>query len=110
MSNFNYAKANQLEILYKYQQGILNAYVEVLNNLNEIEYVEKIKKLTFDKNLQYQQSIQTSLDLYKSARASYLDVLLSQQNALQSNIDLINATKRSMILKVKLYKSLGGGW
>jgi NodT family efflux transporter outer membrane factor (OMF) lipoprotein len=110
MSNFNYAKANQLEILYKYQQSILNAYVEVLNNLNEIEYVEKIKKLTFDKNLQYQQSIQTSLDLYKSARASYLDVLLSQQNALQSNIDLINATKRSMILKVKLYKSLGGGW
>lgn len=110
ISNFNFAKANQLEALYKYQQSILSAFVEVLNQLNEIHYQEKIKKLTFDKNLQYQQSIQTSLDLYKSARASYLDVLLSQQNALQSNIDLINATKQSMILKVKLYKSLGGGW
>ena len=49
-------------------------------------------------------------ELYKAARASYLEVLIAQQSALQSNLELINITKRQRMATITIYKALGGGW
>jgi outer membrane protein TolC len=48
--------------------------------------------------------------LYKSARVPYLDVIVAQQNALQSNLELINIAKREKITAMNVFKSIGGGW
>ena len=55
-------------------------------------------------------SVETSNDLYKSGRANYLEVLLAQQNSLQTKVELINTNKRQRIATVIIYKALGGGW
>ncbi len=56
------------------------------------------------------QSINTSSELFKSGRATYLEVITAQKNALQSQIELINIKKQQYAAVIGLYKSLGGGW
>jgi outer membrane protein TolC len=66
--------------------------------------------LAIQKNKEDKNAVESAFSLYKSARATYLDVLLTQQNALQSEIELVNTARRLKIANIKLYKSLGGGW
>ena len=55
-------------------------------------------------------SVETSTDLYKSSQATYLEVLLTQQNLLQAQLELVNTAKRKRVATINIYKALGGGW
>jgi outer membrane protein TolC len=109
-AHFNKAKASQLNALYRYQQSILNGFVEVSNELQNLENLKEINILKKQQKEVLGQSVTTAQDLYRATRATYLEVLLTQQNFLQSQIELIEAGKRQQIARVKLYKALGGGW
>ncbi len=109
-AQFNTAKANQLSAMYDYQKKILNAYVEVSNELSNIKNLQSINTLKKQQSDVLKQSIEASKVLYKSARASYLEVLTAQQNALQTNLELIEVVRQKWIATVKIYKALGGGW
>ena len=109
-AQFNTAKANQLSAMYNYQKTILNGYVEVVNELSNIENLKQINALKKQQNEMLIQSVETSTELYKSAKANYLEVLLSQQNSLQTKLELISVKKRQKIAIVNIYKALGGGW
>jgi multidrug efflux system outer membrane protein len=109
-AQFNTAKANQLTAMYNYQETILNGYVEVANELSNIKNLEQIHSRKKQQSEALKQSVETSDELYKSARATYLEVLIAQQNALQANLELIDVIKRQRIATVKIYKALGGGW
>ncbi|AMK77055.1 MULTISPECIES: efflux transporter outer membrane subunit [Methylomonas] len=107
---FNTAQANQLSAMYRYQKTILNAYVEVANQLSSIKSLQQISTLKKQQSEALKQSVESSSELYKAARASYLEVLIAQQSALQSNLELINVTKRQRMVTITIYKALGGGW
>lgn len=109
-AQFNNAEAHQLTAMHHYQKTILNAYVEVFNELSNINNLQKINTLKKQQNEVLQQSVETSGLLYKYGRANYLEVLIAQRNALQSNLELINFSKQLRIATVKIYKALGGGW
>ncbi len=109
-AQFNKAEANQLTAMYHYQKTILNAYVEVANELSNIHNLQKINTLKKQQNEVLQQSVETSHLLYRYGRASYLEVLIAQRNALQSSLELIGFAKQLRIAGVKIYKALGGGW
>lgn len=109
-AQFANAKANQLAAMYHYQNVILNGYVEVANELSKLENLKKVyslKKLQSDLLVE---SVETSNELYKSAKANYLEVLLAQQNSLQTQLELIDVIKRQKMATVNVYKALGGGW
>lgn len=109
-AQFRTAKANQLKAMYNYQKTILNGYVEVVNELSKIQKLEEINSLKTQQSDLLTLSVETSNDLYMSGRATYLEVLLAQQNSLQTKLDLINTNKRQRIAVVTIYKALGGGW
>ncbi|MGZ8158640.1 MAG: efflux transporter outer membrane subunit [Methylobacter sp.] len=109
-AQFNTAKANQLTAMYNYQKTILNAYVEVANELSNIQNLQQINALKKQQSEVLKQAVDTSNELYKYARASYLEVLIAQQNALQANLELIQATKQQRLSTINIYKALGGGW
>jgi outer membrane protein, multidrug efflux system len=109
-AQFNTAKANQLTAMYNYQKTILNAYVEVANELSNIQNLQQINSLKKQQSNILKKSVETSNELYKYARASYLEVLIAQQSALQSNLELIHVTKQQRISTIRIYKALGGGW
>lgn len=48
--------------------------------------------------------------LFRSARADYIEVLLTQREALDSKIDLVEIRLKQLLAKVNLYRALGGGW
>jgi len=109
-ARFNTAQANQLTAMYNYQKTVLNAYVEVANQLSNIQNLQQINTLKTQQSEVLKQSVATANELYKYARASYLEVLIAQQSALQSNLELINVTKQQRLSTINIYKALGGGW
>ncbi|MFA7274175.1 MAG: TolC family protein [Crocinitomicaceae bacterium] len=104
------ANAKQIQAVYNYERTILNAYVEVVNQQTKISNLEKSYAL---KSLQVEalnQSIDISTNLFKSARADYMEVLLTQRDALDSKFELIETKRQLMNATVNIYRALGGGW
>jgi outer membrane protein, multidrug efflux system len=109
-AQFNNAKANQIEAMYKYQKTVLNAYVEVTNELSNIHNLEIIYKLKTEEVSTLDSSITIATDLFKFGRANYYEVLMTQRSSLVSKLELVTAKKRQYNTTVNLYKALGGGW
>ena len=55
-------------------------------------------------------SIQISNTLFKSARADYLEILLTQEEVIESQFELIEIKKQQLNAVVNTYRALGGGW
>ena len=109
-AEFNKAKAYQLEAMYDYQKAILNGYVEVSNemsNINNLQQAYDQKSKAVDA---LTKAIDISSDLFKSGRANYFEVLMTQREALDSKLELIEAKKHQLNAVTNIYKALGGGW
>lgn len=104
------ANAFQLETLYNYQQSILNAFMEVHNEMQRINNLRQDFDVKSKKVDKLYSSVKTSSALYRSGRANYLEVLFTQQNALQSRLEQVETRRELWISAVNLYKALGGGW
>ncbi|MFT3827081.1 MAG: TolC family protein [Chitinophagaceae bacterium] len=104
------ANAKQIQAAYNYERTILNAYVEVANQLAKIGNLEKSYDLKSKQVEALTQSINISNDLFKSARADYMEVLMTQRDALESKFELIETKKAQLNAMVNIYQALGGGW
>ncbi|QHS63614.1 TolC family protein [Chitinophaga agri] len=109
-AEFNSANARQLQALYNYERTILNAYVEVSTQLSNISNLEKSYDLKSKQVDALTKSIDISNDLFKSARADYLEVLMTQRDALDSKLELVETKKSQLSAVVNIYRGLGGGW
>lgn len=104
------ANARQIQAIYNYERTILNAYMEVANQLSRISNFSKSYDTKSKEVDILNKSVTISNQLFKSARADYMEVLLTQREALESKIDLIEIKMKQMNAKVNIYKALGGGW
>lgn len=109
-ANYYSATSKQIQAVYRYEQTILNAYVEIVNQLSNISNLEKSLDLKSKQVLALTQSIDISTGLFKSARADYMEVLLTQRDALESKFELIETKMKRMNAMVDIYRALGGGW
>ena len=109
-ATYNTANAKQIQAVYNYEKTILNAYVEVANQLAKIENMKNIYELKSKQVDALNQSVTISNDLFRSARADYMEVLLTQRDALESKFDLVEAKMQQMNAMVSIYHALGGGW
>lgn len=104
------ANAKQLQSVYNYERTILNAYMEVSTQLSKIDNLGKSYELKSKQVDALTNSINIANDLFKSARANYLEVLMTQRDALDSKLELIETKKAQLSAVVNVYKALGGGW
>lgn len=104
------ANAEQIQVVYNYERTILNAYIEVANQLSNISNLEKGYSLKSQEVQALTESINISNDLFKSARADYMEVLMTQRDALESKFELIETKQQQMSAFVNMYQALGGGW
>lgn len=109
-AEFNSANARQLQALFNYEKTILNAYLEVSNQLSKIDNLGKSYDLKSQQVAALNRSIDVSNDLFKSARVDYFEVLMTQRDALESKLELIETKKEQLNAAVHIYKDLGGGW
>lgn len=109
-ARFREASAHQLATVLTYQQRIITGHVEVMNELSNLGKLREAGDLRRQRNDVLQASVDISRELYRNAKAGYLEVLLAQQNALAANLELVDVQKRQRFAVVDLYKALGGGW
>ena len=80
------------------------------NQLAKISNLEKSYDLKAQEVEALTQSIDISNNLFRSARADYMEVLLTQRDALESRFELIETKMQQMNAMVNIYRALGGGW
>jgi len=107
---FKNANAIQVEAMYNYQKAILNGFVEVATELSNVNNLDQFYKLKTKQVESLTKSIEISNDLFKSARATYLEVLMTQRDALEAKLELVDAKKKQFSAVTNIYKALGGGW
>lgn len=110
-AEFKTANAAQMESFYNYQKTILNGYVEVYNEVARIRNLEKMVEFRTQEVTSLNEAIGISSDLFKTGKATYVEVLMtSQKSALESKFQLIVTKKRQFNAMIDIYKALGGGW
>ncbi|CAA7194604.1 TolC family protein [Chryseobacterium potabilaquae] len=104
------ANAKQIQAVYHYEQTILGAYIEVANQLSKIHNLESSFEIKSQEVDALTKSIDISNDLFKYARADYMEVLLTQRDALESKFELVEKKVNQLKASVAIYRALGGGW
>lgn len=104
------ANAKQLQAVYDYERTVLGAYIEVANQVSNITNLENTYALEARQVQALEESINISTVLFKSARADYMEVLMTQRDALESKFELVETKKQQMNAMVNIYQALGGGW
>ena len=109
-AEFASANGRQLQALYNYDRTVLNAYLEVSNQLSKIQNLQKGYDLKSKQVDALNTSIDVSNDLFKSARVDYFEVLMTQRDALEAKLELVDTKKEQLNAAVHVYRDLGGGW
>lgn len=107
---FSTANALQIEAVYQYQKTVLNGFVEVANQINNVQNLQASYLLKSKEAALLNSAIDVSADLLKFAKANYLEVLTAQKEAIATKLELIEIKKQQYNAISNLYKSLGGGW
>ena len=106
---FKSARADQVAAIYRYQQKVLKAYVEVVNELSHVRNMGQSYALKSRQVEALSDSATLSAQLFDSARADYTEVLLTQREAIEAGIDLVEIKQAQLTAMVKAYKAIGGG-
>jgi len=104
------ADAYQTQTVLTYEQTLLKAYTDVLNEVSNIRNMQQ----AFDKKKRevvlLEESIGTANMLFKYAKATYVEVLLTQEEKLNAERELVEVKMNLVGSKIDLYRALGGGW
>jgi multidrug efflux system outer membrane protein len=104
------AEAQEHEMLLTYEQTIMSAFQEVSNSLvayqKSHEFREQQERLT----AAAEDADRLSKVLYQHGGASYLQVLISENNEFSAELNLAQAQLNERLALVQLYNALGGGW
>jgi outer membrane protein, multidrug efflux system len=109
-ADYKNANAKQIQSAFEYEQTIIKAYQEVSTQLSKMSNLEQEYQLKNEQVDLLKESITVANQLFQSARADYMEVLLTQRDALEARTALIETKKEQMLTMVNLYKALGGGW
>ncbi|MCB0510764.1 MAG: TolC family protein, partial [Bacteroidetes bacterium] len=109
-AEYKNANSKQIQAAFEYEQAIINGYREVVIQISKIDNMQKNYELKKQQVELLTQSIEIANDLFQSARADYMEVLLTQRDALEAKMNLIASKKEQMKATIDLYRALGGGW
>ncbi len=109
-ANYYSAGSKQIQAVHNYERTVLKAYIEVANQLSNITNISNSYDLKAGQVEALTASIEISTGLFKSARADYMEVLMTQRDALEAKFELVETKMLRMKAQVALYKALGGGW
>lgn len=92
-----------------YRQSIMNAVGEVSDAMVKAKYADERIRLVTEKKVSLDKAVKDASLLYKSGMATYLEVILAQNNSLQNDIEVISIKKEKYDALTELYRALGGG-
>jgi NodT family efflux transporter outer membrane factor (OMF) lipoprotein len=104
------ANAQRMQAVLHFEQTLRTAFAEAANQIAMIENLGQKYALKAEQVDLLSQAIDVSNRLFASARADYMEVLLTRRDALESQLELIETKKLQLGAVVNMYQALGGGW
>jgi multidrug efflux system outer membrane protein len=104
------ADAHQTQAVLTYEQTLLKAYTDVLNQVSNIKNMQQAFDYKKREVVLLEESIGTANLLFKYAKATYIEVLLVQEEKLNAERELVEVKMNLVGSRVDLYRALGGGW
>lgn len=104
------ANARQNQAVYNYERTLLNAYMEVANQLANISNLQNSYTAKTREVAALTESVNISTSLFGSARADYTEVLFTQRDAIEARFDVVELKMQQLNAGVNVYRALGGGW
>jgi multidrug efflux system outer membrane protein len=109
-AHYNQASAVQIQSVYAYEQTLLQAYTDVLNQLAKLHNYSSSLTTKFNEVTVLEESVSIANDLFQYAKADYVEVLLTQEEVLDAEMELVETKLKQINTKVQMYRALGGGW
>ena len=108
----DYISANnkQVQAVYQFEKTLVQAYIEVVNQMNMIKNYDSVYTLKTSQVKALNESIEISNVLFKAARVDYIESLMTQRDSLEAQVELVDIKRKQLTAYVNLYKALGGGW
>lgn len=112
------ALRTQKEVAYKdyeiaiieFKESILNAGMEVSNNLSALKNNTAKTDLLYQQYVVLDKAYEYSYLLFINGYATYLDVLTAQEGVFDAQLSYIQSLNDLIGNHIDLYRSLGGGW
>lgn len=104
------AETDQKMALIQYERVVVRSFTEVYNAASLLANMERMIEIKNEEVALLRNAIATSNELFRTGRATYLEINNAQKNALQSQLELVNLKKMRFRAMVELYRALGGGW
>lgn len=109
-AQYNMATAQQIQSVISYEQTLLQAYTDVLNQFAKLDnYTQSLETKAQEVEV-LNQSVDVANSLFQFAKADYVEVLLTQEEVLDAQMELIETKLKQLQAKVQIYRALGGGW
>jgi multidrug efflux system outer membrane protein len=109
-ANIMLTEAQQLEFVYTYQQSVQQAFREVSDALVAYQKTRELRRQLIQLVASTQDAARLSDIRYRGGVASYLEVLTSQTNFFNAELELARSRLNELLALVQLYAALGGGW
>lgn len=109
-SNHSIALAERQLAELDFKDKIILAVGDVSNALITIEKLQEEYGIAQERIEVTSKGVQDASLLFQSGFANYLEVINAQEDALQSELDLVNLKRQLILANIELYRSLGGGW
>ena len=109
-ARFYIANNKQMQAIINYERTVLNAYIEVSNLLAKIRNIRRSYEQKQQQVNALNRSVRVVINLFRYARADYLEVLLAQREALEAQRELVELKLAEINAVIDLYRALGGGW
>jgi NodT family efflux transporter outer membrane factor (OMF) lipoprotein len=109
-TQYEVSKARQEQAYIEFEQALVNAGREVSDALANYEN-ETLKLSIREKQVDaLTKAADYSDELLEYGMVNYLEVLTAKDNALNSELNLLDNKYRQYLAIIDLYKALGGGW
>lgn len=109
-ASYRTANAEQLKAVFNYEKTVLQAYTDVANQLAMVSNLQKSYELQSQQVDTLARSVEISNVLFQSARADYMEVLLTRRDSLEAEMERNETKKQQFQAMVNIYQALGGGW
>ena len=109
-TQYEVAQAQEEIALLDFRRSLLVASREVSDALYNYEAAIERMEIKLNEFEAYDLATTYSEELLNNGMANYLEVLTARENALNSQLELINTELDKFIAIIDLYQALGGGW
>lgn len=108
-TQYEVAKSKEVQATLNFELSLLNAYTEVSNAITNHETARSLVETKTEELAAYEQIIDQSDNLFRSGLINALDVLNTQEDALNTALDLVDQENAQQNSIIELYRALGGG-